>query len=82
MIKSIVEQVPRGTRIPRLQQLSFLEVTMECVADGVGFEEIRRRLIEHMVSLREESDATGNTARFQDRQECPKPIHQQRKAKP
>ena len=64
MITSIVGQVPRGTRIPRLQELSFLGVTMECVADGVGFEEIRRRLIEHMVSLREESDATGNTARF------------------
>ena len=71
MTRRFVEQVPRGTRIPRLQELSFLAVTMECVADGVYFEEIRRRLIEHMVSLREESDATGNTARFQVAKNAP-----------
>ena len=64
MSTGFIAKVPRGTRIPRLQELSFLEVAMIGVDDGVGFEEIRRRLIDHMVALREESDASGNTARF------------------
>ena len=71
MSTSILEKVPRGTRIPRLQELSFLEVAMSGVADGVGFEEIRRRLIDHMVALREESDASGNTARFRIAKDSP-----------
>ena len=54
-----------GARIPRLQELSFLVVTMRGVADGVGFEQIRRNLIDHMIGMRENSDATGNTALFQ-----------------
>ena len=71
MNTSIVEKVPHGTRIPRLQELSFLEVAMSGVADGAGFEEIRRRLIDHMVALREESDASGNTARFRIAKDTP-----------
>ena len=53
-----------GARIPRLQELSFLAVTMRGVADGVGFEQIRRNLIDHMIGMRENSAATGNTALF------------------
>ena len=71
MSTSTLEKVPRSTRIPRLQELSFLEVAMSGVADGAGFEEIRRRLIDHMVALREESDASGNTARFRIAKDTP-----------
>ena len=53
-----------GARIPRLQELSFLTVAMRGVADGAGFEQIRRSLIDHMVRMRLNSDATGNTAPF------------------
>ena len=53
-----------GARIPRLQELSFLAVAMRDVADGVGFEQIRRNLIDHMIRMRLNSDATGNTAPF------------------
>ena len=59
-----VDQIPRGTRIPRLQEISFLPVTMLGVTDGMGFEEIRRRLVNHMTEMRENSPATGNTALF------------------
>ena len=55
---------PGGARIPRLQELSFLAVAMRGVADGVGFEQIRRNLIDHMIGMRLNSDATGNTAPF------------------
>ena len=68
---SVVEKVPRGTRIPRLQELSFLEIAMLGVADVAGFEEIRRRLIDHMMVLREESDVSGNTARFRIAKDAP-----------
>ena len=66
------EHIPRGTRIPRLQELSFLPVTMLGVADGVGFEEIRQRLISHMIEMRENSPATGNTALFNTARGDPK----------
>ena len=66
------EEATRSTRIPRLQELSFLEVTMVGVADGAPFERIRRELIDHMISLREESDATGNTASFRTAKDDPK----------
>ena len=53
-----------GARIPRLQELSFVAATMRGVAHGVGFEQIRRNLIDHMIQMRENSDVTGNTALF------------------
>ena len=55
---------PGGARIPRLQELSFLTAAMRGVAEGVGFEQIRRNLIDHMIGMRLNSDATGNTAPF------------------
>ena len=55
---------PSGARIPRLQELSFLTAAMRGVAEGVGFEQIRRNLIDHMIGMRLNSDATGNTAPF------------------
>ena len=67
-----IEKATRSTRIPRLQELSFLEVAMVGVAAGAPFEGIRRELINHMVALREESDATGNTAPFRTAKEDPK----------
>ncbi len=66
------EEATRSTRIPRLQELSFLEVAMVGVAAGTPFEGIRRGLIDHMVALREESDATGNTASFRTAKDDPK----------
>lgn len=69
---SKTEQIPRGTRIPRLQELSFLPVTMLGVAAGAGFEEIRQRLVSHMIEMRESSPATGNTALFRTARSDPK----------
>ena len=75
-VSTSIEQTPPkrsgGTRIPRLQELSFLEVTMLGVADGVGFEEIRKRLVNHMVAMRENSPATGNIATFRIARDDPK----------
>ena len=51
-----------GTSIPRLQELSFLEVAHQAVAEGKGFEEIRLALIDHMWSKRQEPALTGNQA--------------------
>ncbi len=48
--------------IPRLQELSHLEVAVESVAAGEPFEGVRRRLVAHMQQLREETQSTGNTA--------------------
>lgn len=53
-----------GGAIPRLQELSYLEVTILGVADGASFEEIRQRLVAHMIAMRENSPATGNIATF------------------
>ena len=66
------ERIPRGTRIPRLQEISFLPVTMLGVADGVGFEALRQRLVGHMIELRENSPTTGNTALFRTARSDPK----------
>ena len=66
------ERIPRGTRIPRLQELSFLPVTMLGVADGAGFESIRQRLVSHMIEMRESSPTTGNTALFRTARSDPK----------
>src|SRR5437016_13846480 len=52
----------RGSGIPRLQELSFLEVTAKHVASDDTFDEIRRALIDHMASLRDENAQTGNIA--------------------
>ena len=65
-------EVTRSTRIPRLQELSFLEVVMVGVATGTPFEGIRCGLIDHMTALREESGATGNTAPFRTAKDDPK----------
>jgi hypothetical protein len=51
--------------IPRLQELSFLEVAAVGVAEGLSFEEIRRRQVAHMIALREAAPGTGNTATYQ-----------------
>jgi hypothetical protein len=50
--------------IPRLQELSYLEVAATGAAEQAPFEEIRRRLVAHMIALRENSPATGNIATF------------------
>ena len=61
-----------GTRIPRLQEISYLTVAALGVADSANFEEIRQRLINHMIAMRENSDATGNTATFRTAKNDPK----------
>ena len=70
--KMTTAHIPRGTRIPRLQEISFLPITMLGVADGVGFEEIRQRLVSHMIDMRESSPSTGNTALFRTARGDPK----------
>ena len=50
--------------IPRLQELSFLEVAAVAVAEGASFEEIRRQQVRHMIALREAAPGTGNTATY------------------
>lgn len=50
--------------IPRLQELSFLGVTAQHVAENCTFDEIRRALIDHMTGLREVIAPTGNHAIF------------------
>ena len=61
-----------GTAIPRLQELSFLEVTILGVADGASFEDIRQRLVAHMIAMRENSPGTGNIATFRLAKDDPK----------
>ena len=57
--------VPSGGRgIPRLQELSFLEVAIRGVAGGATFEEIRRHLVDHMIELRRNNVGTGNIATY------------------
>ena len=57
--------LPRGRGIPRLQELSFLEVAAREVAAGSTFEAIRRQLVAHMITLRRNQPGTGYTATFQ-----------------
>jgi len=53
-----------GSGIPRLQELSFLsEAMLEVHARGT-FEDVRRRLIEHMTEKRRHEAPTGNHAAF------------------
>lgn len=63
---------PGGRSIPRLQELSFLEVAARGVSAGSTFEEIRRQLVAHMIELRRNQPGTGNTARYQLAQQDPK----------
>ena len=61
-----------GSAIPRLQELSYLEVTILGIVDGASFEEIRQRLVNHMSTMRENSPATGNIAIFRLAKDDPK----------
>jgi hypothetical protein len=54
----------KGGGIPRLQELSFLEVAAIGIADRATFEGIRQRLIDHMINLRQSVSTTGNVATF------------------
>ena len=63
---------PGGQSIPRLQELSFLEVAARGASAGSTFEEIRRQLVAHMIELRRNQPGTGNTATFQLAQQDPK----------
>jgi hypothetical protein len=61
-----------GSGIPRLQELSYLEVTAGAVLDRVPFEGIRRRLVEHMIAVSEASPGTGNVASLRNAKANPK----------
>ena len=61
-----------GSGIPRLQELSYLEVTAGAVLDKVPFEGIRRLLVEHMIAVSEESPGTGNVASLRNATANPK----------
>ena len=63
---------PGGRGIPRLQELSFLEVAILGVAGGATFEEIRHQLVAHMIELRRNNAGTGNIATFRLAQDDPK----------
>ena len=63
---------PGGRGIPRLQELSFLEVAIIGVAGSATFEEIRRQLVAHMIELRRNNAGTGNIATFRLAQDDPK----------
>jgi hypothetical protein len=55
----------RGASLPRLQEFAFLEVALAGVVANQSYEEIRRRLIGYMQSIRETDRLGGNTAKFQ-----------------
>jgi hypothetical protein len=57
--------------IPRLQELSFLEIAALAVASRSSFEEVRLKLVAHMIRLREANPGTGNIATFQLAMEKP-----------
>jgi hypothetical protein len=57
--------------VPRLQELSYLEVAIRALAAGETFDVIRRRLLDHMVRLREEQPTSGNTAPLRIRPDNP-----------
>ena len=63
---------PGGRGIPRLQELSFLEVAILGVAAGATFEEVRRQLVAHMIELRRNNAGTGNIATFRLAKDDPK----------
>ena len=58
-----------GRGIPRLQELSYLEVAAQAVASGASFEEIRRELVDHMLRISQASPGTGNTAAYRNAKE-------------
>ena len=51
-----------GAGIPRLQELSYLEVAAQAVAANATFEDIRIGLVAHMTAAGELSQGSGNTA--------------------
>ena len=53
-----------GWGIPRLQELTYLEVVVTAVHDKQTFEEIRRQLVSHMATLRSDLPSPGNTAAY------------------
>ena len=56
-----------GRGIPRLQELSYLEVAARAVDKGSSFEEIRREMVEHMLAISEASPGTGKHGSLQER---------------
>ena len=64
--------LPRGRGIPRLQELSFLEVAVLAVASGATFEDVRGALVAHMMDLRRNNAGTGNVATFRLAKNDPK----------
>jgi hypothetical protein len=61
-----------GSGIPRLQELSYLEVTAGAVLDDIPFEGIRRLLVDHMIAVSEASPGTGNVASLRNAKANPK----------
>ena len=60
-----------GGGIPRLQELSYLEVAAQAVDKGSSFEEIRRQMVDHMLAIGVASPGTGNTAAYRNAKEDP-----------
>ena len=60
-----------GGGIPRLQELSYLEVAAQAVDNGSSFDEIRRQLVDHMLAISLASPGTGNTAAYRNAKENP-----------
>ncbi len=65
------EGVP-GAGVPRLQELTYLEVTVSVLSAGGNFDAIREALAAHIRQKRERAVTTGNTALI--RQERPDPL--------
>ncbi len=61
-----------GRGIPRLQELSYLEVVALAVSEGVTFEGIRVRMIDHMIAVGEASPGTGNVAAYRTAKQNPR----------
>ena len=61
-----------GRGIPRLQELSYLEVAATAVSEEVPFEGIRRRMVDHMIKLGMENPGTGNIAAYKPAIDNPK----------
>ena len=60
-----------GGGIPRLQELSYLEVAARAVDKGSSFDEIRRQMVVHMLAIGVASPGTGNTAAYRNAKENP-----------
>jgi hypothetical protein len=61
-----------GTGIPRLQELSYLEVVALAVGEGATFEEVRRRMVEHMVSIGDASPGAATPGLYRSALANPK----------